>query len=326
MTRVVFAILVSAVLIPSARAHEVRPAYLALSQTGAETYDVFWKVPARGEAFRLALYVRFPPDCVDVTEHRSFYANDAFTDQWAIRRPGGLARARIRIDGLTATFTDALVRVENLDGTCQMARLTPATPEFLVEASPSAARVSRTYLTLGVEHILAGIDHLLFVLALIIITRGGLKLVKTVTAFTISHTVTLTLAALGVVHVPPAPVEAVIALSIVFVAAEILRQRQGQEGITVRAPWVVAFTFGLLHGLGFAGALNEVGLPQTHIPTALLFFSIGVETGHFLFIGAAVTVLAWLRHSRRRLPEWSDLVPPYAIGSVAMFWVIERLW
>ena len=178
---------------------------------------------------------------------------------------------------------------------------------------------------LGIEHILTGIDHLLFVLALLIITHGGWMLVKTVTAFTISHTITLTAATLGYVHVPPAPVEAVIALSIVFVAAEIIHIRRGIKGVTASAPWIVALAFGLIHGLGFAGGLSEAGLPAGHIPTALLFFSLGVESGHFLFIGAVLSLIALLRSIRIPFPLWTELVPPYAICSIAMFWVIQRV-
>jgi hydrogenase/urease accessory protein HupE len=195
----------------------------------------------------------------------------------------------------------------------------------VVEAAPRALEVARTYSVLGVEHILTGIDHLLFVLALLIITRGGWKLVKTVTAFTISHSLTLTAATLGFVHVPQRPVEAVIALSIVFVAAEIVRIRRGVESITSRAPWVVAFSFGLMHGLGFAGGLSEAGLPAGHVPTALLFFSLGVETGHFLFIGVVLSFIALVRRIRIPFPRWTELVPPYAIGATAMFWVIQRI-
>jgi hydrogenase/urease accessory protein HupE len=184
---------------------------------------------------------------------------------------------------------------------------------------------------LGIEHILTGIDHLLFVLALIIITQGGWKLVKTVTAFTVSHSITLTLATLGYIHVPQQPVEAAIALSIVFVAAEILRSRQGHVGITARAPWVVALIFGLMHGLGFASGLKDAGLPDGHIPTALLFFSIGVEAGHFLFIGFVLSLMALGRRAASRFdtirgrPAIIDALPAYAIGSVAMFWVIQRI-
>ena len=162
-------------------------------------------------------------------------------------------------------------------------------------------------------------------LALIIITSGGWKLVKTVTAFTVSHSITLTLATLGYVHVPQRPVEAVIALSIVFVASEIVHTRAGRPGLTARAPWVVALTFGLMHGLGFASGLSEAGLPDGHIPTALLFFSLGVEAGHFLFIGAVLSLVALARRVKVPEPQWAELVPSYAIGSVAMFWVIQRI-
>ena len=213
-----------------------------------------------------------------------------------------------------------------------MTRLTPSSPSFVVATEAGAVGVARTYTVLGIEHILSGIDHLLFVLALIIITRGGWNLVKTVTAFTVSHSITLTLATLGYVHVPQRPVEAVIALSIVFVAAEILRGRQGQVGITARAPWIVALLFGLMHGLGFASGLKDAGLPDAHIPTALLFFSIGVEAGHFLFIGFILALAAVIFRAASRLTPLNQrrfalpqLVPPYAIGSVAMFWMIQRL-
>lgn len=315
-------------------AHEVRPAYLELRQTGAETYDVFWKVPGQGDDLRLGIYVELPADVTRVTPPRAAMTNNAFTERWSVRRPGGLAGATIHIAGLKATMTDVLVRLERLDGSAQVTRLTPAAPSFMVEAAPSGLEVARTFTVLGIEHILAGVDHLLFVLALLILTRGGWRLVKTVTAFTVSHSLTLTAATLGWVHVPTPPVEAVIALSIVFVAAEIVRQQRGGEGITARAPWVVAFSFGLMHGLGFAGGLSEAGLPAGHIPSALLFFSLGVETGHFLFIAAVLALIAagrWLAGRfrvsalRPRLSTGLRLLPPYAIGSIAMFWVIQRL-
>jgi len=218
-----------------------------------------------------------------------------------------------------------LVRIERLDGTTQVTRLTPSAPSFVVSASAGAMGVARTYTVLGVEHILSGVDHLLFVLALLIITSGGWKMARTVTAFTVSHSITLSLASLGYVHVPQRPVEAVIALSIVFVATEILRGRQGRGGITARAPWIVALTFGLMHGLGFAGGLSEAGLPDGHIPTALLFFSIGVEAGHFLFIGVVLSLVGFAHRLTLPAPKWARLVPPYAIGSVSMFWVIQRI-
>lgn len=305
-------------------AHEMRPAYLELKQTDESTYDVLWKVPGRGEVMRLGLYVEFPKGTENLTEPRANMANGAYVERWTIRREGGLTGETIRIVGLSQTMTDVLVRLQRLDGTTQVTRLLPTSPRFIVEAAPRPLEVARTYAVLGVEHILTGIDHLLFVLALLILTGGGWKLVKTVTAFTVSHSLTLTAATLGWVHVPPPPVEACIALSIVFVAAEILRVRQGESTVTSRHPWLVAFTFGLMHGLGFAGGLSEAGLPENHIPVALLFFSAGVEAGHFLFIGLVLAAWGLARLLPVRYPSWVELVPTYAIGGIAAYWFIER--
>ncbi len=313
-----------ATLAPGTFAHEVRPAYLELRQTESETYGVLFKVPGRGDDLRLGLYVELPAGCTNTTEPRASMINNALTERWTVKCAHGLAVGAIHIAGLSETTTDVLVRLERLDGTTQVTRLTPSAPSFVVEAAPRALEVARTYTVLGIEHILAGIDHLLFVLALLIITGGGWRLVKTVTAFTISHSLTLTAATLGFVHVPQQPVEAVIALSIVFVAAEIVRMHRGLPSITARAPWLVAFIFGLMHGLGFAGGLSEAGLPAGHIPTALLFFSVGVEAGHVLFIGVVLFLIAQGRRARIPFPRWAELVPAYGIGTVAMFWFIER--
>src|SRR5687768_12056976 len=287
--------------------HEVRPAYLELHQTGAETYDVLWKVPGQGEDLRLGLYVQLPENCSNLTQPRGAFAANAYTERWSVQCAGGLSGGTIRIAGLSATLTDVLVRLERLEGTTQVTRLTPAMPSFVVEAAPSRIEIVRTYLVLGIEHILTGLDHLLFVLGLLVLVRGFGKLVKTVSAFTVAHSVTLVLATLGFVHVPSPPVEAVIALSIVFVAKEILRSRarssSTQPSLTERQPWLVAFSFGLLHGLGFAGGLSEVGLPEGHIPLALLLFSIGVEVGHFGFIAA---VFAFIALGRRAM-QWLRL-------------------
>jgi hydrogenase/urease accessory protein HupE len=308
-----------------ALAHEVRPGYLELHQSQPDTFAVLWKVPGQGENLRLALYVELPAACMNLTAPRGSMVNNAVTERWTVKCAGGLTGGTLHIAGLSATATDVIVRLERLDGTTQVTRLTPSAPSFVVEAAPRALAVVRTYLVLGVQHILGGIDHLLFVLALLIITRGGWKLVKTVTAFTVSHSITLSAATLGFVHVPQQPVEAVIALSIVFVAAEIIHMKRGIEGIAARAPWIVALTFGLMHGLGFAGGLSEAGLPQGHIPTALLFFSLGVETGHLLFIGLVLSLIAPVHRARISFPPWMELLPPYAIGGVAMFWVIQRI-
>ena len=162
-------------------------------------------------------------------------------------------------------------------------------------------------------------------LGLILITANTRQLVKAITAFTAAHSMTLAAAALGIVHVPPKPVEACIALSIAFLAAEILRARSGQAGIAARVPWLVAFAFGLLHGLGFAGALSEIGMPERHIPVALLFFNLGVEAGQLFFVAAVMAIATVARQIRLTLPNWAPALPPYLIGSIAMFWVIQRI-
>jgi hydrogenase/urease accessory protein HupE len=305
------------------QAHEIRPAYLELHEDKAGEFAVLWKTPMRGD-MRLALTPEFSGRNEKLTPVDARTTGTAAVQTWRMRA-AELRGQTVRITGLESTLTDALVRVEFADGTEWTQRLTAAAPAAMVPQGTSAWQVAGVYLGLGVEHILTGIDHLLFILALIIITRGGWMLVKTVTAFTISHSITLTAAALGLVHIPQQPVEAVIALSIVFVAAEIVHQREGRMGITARAPWVVAFAFGLMHGLGFASGLSEAGLPQGHIPAALTFFSLGVEIGHFLFIGVVLLLLSLVRRIRLPLPRWTELLPPYAIGSIAMFWVIDRV-
>ena len=306
-------------------AHELRPAYLQLHQTGPDTYDVFWKVPALGDNMRLSLYVRFPHTCSNLKQPYGFFANSAYTEQWSTVCPGGLAGSTVHIDGLTATLTDVLVRIERLDGSSQITRVSSSAPTFVVEAMPRRIEVARTYLVLGIEHILTGVDHLLFVTGLLLLVSGARRLFLTVSAFTLSHTVTLTLATLGFVHVPPAPVEAVIALSILFVACEALRKNTNPSGLAQRKPWLVAFSFGLLHGLGFAGGLSAAGLPVNHIPLALGFFSAGVEIGHFSFVGSALLAITVLRRKMNRLPSWSWRIAPYGIGRFAAFWLIARL-
>jgi HupE / UreJ protein. len=311
-------------LVQTSYAHEVRPGYLELRPTDAGMYAVLWKVPAVGE-MRLSIHPRFPENCRPVGEVTSYRGSDSYAERLSIACPSGLNGRTIAIDGLGATMTDVLVRIEFADGTTWTQRLKPSVPAAVIPETVSRLQTAGVYLKLGVEHILSGVDHLLFVLALIILTRGGWKLVKTVTAFTLSHSVTLTAATLGFVHVPQRPVEAVIALSIVFVATEIVKVRRGIKSITVSAPWMVAFCFGLIHGLGFAGGLSDAGLPALHLPTALLFFSLGVESGHFLFIGVVMSLIALARRVRISFPRWTELVPPYAIGTTAMFWVIQRL-
>lgn len=329
MKRPIVVAVLLAILAPVASAHEVRPAYLELREVERDTYAALWKVPGQGENLRLGLYVELPSGCTNLTPPRAEMVSSAFTERWTVKCASAMTGGTIHIAGLMTTMTDVLVRLERLDGTAQVARLTPSAPSFIVEAAPRPTQVAATYLVLGGEHILLGIDHLLFVLSLLILVTGRRRLIATVTAFTVAHSLTLAGATLGWVHVPGPPVEAIIALSIVFVALEIVRKRQGQSGLTERFPWVVAFTFGLLHGFGFAGALSEVGLPQSAIPVALLFFNVGVELGQLLFIGSVFAAMALARRVMQRIelrqPAWAWRILPYTIGSVAMFWVIERL-
>ena len=303
-------------------AHEVRPGYLRIQQVDAETHDVLWRVPARGD-LRLGLYARLPEHCEMRGKVRTYQQAGAFVERWVSACPGGIVGYEVAIDGLSATLTDVLARFERLNGTTQIVRLTPSDYTFTVSDSESWQQVASTYTSLGIEHILLGIDHLLFVLALLMIVEGWRKLVATVTAFTLAHSVTLAAATLGFVKVPQAPVEAVIALSILFVAAEIIHWRQGHPGITREKPWLVALTFGLLHGFGFAGALTEIGLPEHAIPLALLFFNIGVEVGQLAFI--TTVLLAWSLLRKIEWPRWAWRVPVYGIGTMAAFWTIERI-
>jgi hypothetical protein len=323
--RIVIVITMVVAAILPARADVFRPAYLQLHQKDADTFDVMWKVPAQGDSLRMAIHVLFPPGTVNITEPRGAFVGDGFVERWTVRRAGGLAGQTIRIDGLPGSVTDVLARVERDDGPAQIARLLPAQPAFVVNSPAVASGVAWTYVVLGVEHILSGIDHLLYILALLFLVNGWRRIMATMSAFTATHSLTLSAATLGWVHVPQPPVEACIALSIVFVAREIVETRHGRPGLTGRWPWVVSFTFGLMHGLGFAGALAEVGLPARAIPVALLFFNVGVEIGQLLFVAGVLAMFAALRRVPRQWPTWAEGIPAYAIGSVAMFWVIERV-
>ena len=321
-----FAFLVLGFALP-ANADEFRPAYLQLTQTGADAYDVLWKSPALDENTPLKVHPVFP---AGVTEHgarRSSFAAGTLRQRWSINVAGGLNGKPILFPELPESRIDILVRLERLDGSVQLERILPSQPSFTAKASPGAYEVAKTYVAIGIGHILLGFDHLLFVLALVMIVRSTRRLLVTITAFTVAHSITLSLATLGVLHVPGPPVEAIIALSIVFVASEIIHQRQGREGLASRKPWVVAIAFGLLHGLGFAGALAEVGLPENSIPLALLFFNIGVEIGQVLFI---VTVLAVYKALSKLLAGRFDLArlasaQAYAIGGLASYWLFERV-
>jgi hydrogenase/urease accessory protein HupE len=328
------ALVACAVLPGPAAAHEVRPGYLEIRELDEKTYDILWKVPAKGDK-RLGLYVGLPAECRDF-EVVGTMVPGGFVERRRVECDGGLIGKSVRIDGLADTRTDVLARVERGEAGMQTVRLTPDEPAFVVARAPSALDVARTYFDLGVEHILFGVDHLLFVLALLFLVGDWRRLVGTVTAFTVAHSVTLAASTLGWVRAPQAPVEAVIALSIVFVAVEVFHARQGRKGIAARQPWVVAFVFGLLHGFGFAGALRDVGLPEQHVPLALGLFNVGVEAGQLLFVAGVFVLVYGLRRvlpafAERDAGEWAAMdrvsgPAAYVIGTLAAFWLIERTW
>lgn len=308
----------------SAEAHRLQPAYLEITEQNAGTFNVLWKRPLVGNK-PMDIYPVFPKSCSNLTEPVLIPADAAVLERWLVDcGEGGLSSKSILIDGLKKTVTDTLLRVEMADGSMHTSVLRPDSPSFFVPEKPSKMQVAGSYLGLGVEHILGGFDHLLFVLGLLLIVRSTSLLVKTITAFTLAHSMTLASAALGFVHVPQTPVEAVIALSILFLATELAKQHRGELGLTSKAPWLVALSFGLLHGFGFAGALSEIGLPQTDIPLALLFFNVGVEAGQLIFVALVLAVQILIKRFTVKSPVWVNQLPAYAIGSLAAFWFIQR--
>jgi hypothetical protein len=319
------AVALGVLIVPSIlAAHEARPAYLEVTEIAPDRYAVLWRTPTNA-GMRLPVRLELPSGVRDFSPPALRELSDSRIERRVIDAPGGLAGKRIEFVGLQVTITDVLVRVQLANGSQSSVLVHPSQAWVEIPREQSQLSVASTYVAFGIEHILGGVDHLMFVLALLLIVRGGRRMVATVTAFTLAHSITLVAATLGWVHVPAPPVEATIALSIVFVAAEIVRGMHGRVGLTARAPWVVAFCFGLLHGLGFAGALAAIGLPQQAIPLALFCFNVGVEIGQLIFVALMLLVISLFKHLSTSLPRWAPWVPPYAIGGAATFWVIERV-
>jgi hydrogenase/urease accessory protein HupE len=311
-------------MVSSAAAHEVRPAFLEIIETAPDRYAITWKVPARGEN-RLAVYVRLPTNCRQENEPAGVFIDAAYISRWQAACDGGLAGQVISIDGLSATYTDALAKIVNLDGTAQTSRISPDFPDLTVAEAPTPLDTARTYFQLGVEHIMMGVDHLLFVFALLLLIRNTRALLLTITSFTVAHSITLGFSALDMASVPQPPVEALIALSIMFVASEILRAGRGRVDLSSRYPWLISFIFGLLHGFGFGGALREIGLPQKDVPLALLSFNLGVEAGQVLFVAIVILAAAGIR----LLPAFNmgrvRVCLAYLIGTLSAFWFVQRV-
>jgi hypothetical protein len=307
-------------------ADNFQPAYLQLTERDASSYDVRWKTPAKDEQKLLPIRPVFPEGTKMVVPLASSYSGGTAVMVGRIEVAGGLHGKRVQFEGLAGTSSEVLVRLVRADGSEELIKVTPSEPELTIAAEPGRLGVSARYTGLGIEHILLGFDHLLFVAALVMLVANVRLLVWTVTSFTLAHSFTLALVTLGFVSVPRPPVEAFIALSIVFVAVEIVRQRQGHPSLASRKPWLVAFAFGLLHGLGFASALAEIGLPQNNIPLALLFFNIGVEIGQLIFVAALLVLTGIAR--RFAMPEQlsrAALAICYAIGGLASYWLIDRI-
>lgn len=303
--------------------HEIRPAFLQIREIEPSVYDLLWKTPAQGD-MRLALNVILPESCRDVGKERASLVDAAVIQHWRSSCEGGLPGKRIVIENLETTLTDVILRFEPLSASPKTLRLTGAAPHAVIPTRQSAWEVADTYLRLGVEHILFGFDHLLFVLCLLILVGDLKRLVGVITAFTVAHSITLAGTTFGWLHLASAPVEACIALSIAFLAAEIIKRREGRPGATGRWPWLASFGFGLLHGLGFASALRDIGLPDDSVPLALLFFNVGVEAGQVLFICAVLAVMFLWRRFGPRASPWEWRGPAYIAGIVACFWFIER--
>jgi hydrogenase/urease accessory protein HupE len=305
-----------------ASADEIRPAYLELREVAVGEFSVLWQTPMVGEA-RLALEPEFSGDAIPLSPVATQAVAGNTIQAWTLRAPA-LRGQTLRIRGLEKTVTDVLTRIQFLDGTVLINVLQPSSPVLVVPERQTAAALARNYILYGIQHIWFGIDHLLFVLGLLLIVGDRWTLVKTITSFTVAHSITLAVATLGYAHAPVEPLNAAIALSILFLGPEIARIWRGETSLTIRRPWLVAFIFGLLHGFGFAGALSGAGLPRADLAVALLTFNMGVEIGQIAFVLLVVLLERSFRQLEIRWPTWLGRAPGYLIGSAGAFWTIQR--
>jgi hydrogenase/urease accessory protein HupE len=310
---------------PCADAHEARPGFLELSETGPGTYALLWKKPTGGEV-EIQIAPVIPDGCRLATPDRQLpsITPGALVVRGTLTCPDGLAGRTIAIAGLEATITDVLVRVHHADGRLESHLLRPVSPSVTLGAVTSPGERALGYLQLGVQHILLGVDHLLFVLGLLLIVGDRWTLVKTITAFTLAHSITLAVATLGYASAPLPPLNAAIALSILFLGPEIVRRWRGETSFTIRHPWVVAFAFGLLHGFGFASGLRAMGLPQGELPLALLLFNVGVELGQIAFVLLVILLERAFRVLEIHWPGLVERLPGYAVGTLGAYWTIQR--
>jgi len=305
-------------------AHESRPGYLELRETEPGVFRMLWKKPTGGEV-EINISPVLPPECVLVgMGSEDVRAQGAYVARATFECAGGLAGKSIRIAGLETTITDVLIRIYYANGLQETHLVRPTQPSVEIGGATGVSERIFAYMRLGVEHIALGVDHLLFVLGLLLIVSSTGMLLKTITSFTVAHSITLGIATLGFANAPALPLNAVIALSILFLGPEIVRVWRGESSFTIRHPWVVAFAFGLLHGFGFASGLAAMGLPSNEIPLALLFFNVGVEIGQILFVVLVLALVRSFRSLEIRWPRWAQLIPGYAVGSLGAFWFIQR--
>jgi hypothetical protein len=307
-------------------ADEIRPALLQIDEREGGWIDVTWKIPVRQDR-GLGLTPVLPDFLEPAGPASGRLTPSGGWVEYSSYRSGGqsLTGAILKIDGLGPIQTDVLVRIALADGSEHSTILRAGNDSFTIPEQATKREVAVSYWQMGTIHILEGTDHLLFLLVLLLIVTGLWPLLKTVTAFTVAHSLTLALATLGFVNIPPAPTEAVISLSIMLLAVEAVRKLAGEMTLAERYPWLIAFTFGLVHGLGFAGALSEIGVPQNDVPLALLMFNVGVETGQVIFVVAVSLLLAALHKLHGRTAVAMFRTAPYAIGGIAAFWTIQRV-
>jgi hydrogenase/urease accessory protein HupE len=317
-------LLAALLAVSSASAHEARPAYLEIKETAPGRFSVLWRTPVLS-GMRLPVVLKLPDDVQNMKEPTDQELADSRVERrWIDAGPNGLAGRRIELVGLQLTITDVLVRAEMLDGRTWTTIARPSQPWVEIAAAQAWWEMVGTYVAEGVRHILFGADHLLFVLGLLLIVKDRWMLVKTVTAFTMAHSITLAIATFGYANAPMLPLNAAIALSILFLGPEIVRSWRGETSLTLRKPWIVAFLFGLLHGFGFAGALTSAGIPRNDLPIALLGFNVGVEIGQVAFVLLVVLLERSFRQLEIRWPGWVEKLPGYAVGSLGAFWTIQR--
>ncbi len=315
------AILMAGMPAPAA-ADELRPGYLEFTQQGESEWLLVWKAPIRGGVAARSSPVL--PDGCESEEIGRERALQSIVTRWRVSCDRSVLGQSIGLAGFESSMTDVLLRVAPLDEPVQAIRLTADAPMAEIAARASRWQVARTYFVIGVEHIVFGFDHLLFVLSLVLLLKGGWTIAKAVTAFTVAHSITLAGVTLGFLGLPQRPVEAVIALSILFLAVEIVKRREGEPRLSERLPWLVALVFGLLHGFGFAGALAEIGLPEGEVPMALFTFNLGVEAGQLVVVFAALGVIALVRRLAEPILRPAVQLSAYAIGIVSAYWFIER--